>query len=344
MNKHCFASDNYAGMAPQAWRAMEAANQGYADAYGDDLWTLKAADKIREVFESDCEVFFAFNGTASNALSLAAMCQSYHSVICHSLSHIETHECGAPEFFSNGSKLLTLDGAQGKLQPDQVEAIICSRSDMHFPKPKVISLTQCTELGSLYTQPELLQLRAIADRYDMHIHMDGARFANAVSALGMSPAALSWQAGVDALCLGGSKNGMAIGDAIVFFNRSLAQDFDYRCKQAGQLASKMRYISAPWVAMLEQGVWLDYAQHANDCAQQLAKGLQGIRGITLQLPVETNGVFVSIAPDIAARLRELGWKFYDSIGEGSARLMCSWATTDQEINAFCADAQQVSPG
>ncbi|MEE9447599.1 MAG: low specificity L-threonine aldolase [Arenicellales bacterium] len=335
MNKHCFASDNYSGVAPEAWQALAQANKGYADAYGDDEWTAKAADKIREVFETDCEVFFAFNGTASNALALAAMCQSYHSIYAHSLSHIETSECGAPEFFSNGSKLLTIDGAEGKLDADSVHALATHRTDMHFPKPKVISLTQCTEIGTIYTPDELLSLRTVADELNMHIHMDGARFANAVAALGVSPKALSWQTGVDVLCLGGSKNGMAIGDAIVFFNKDLAQDFEYRCKQAGQLASKMRYISAPWVAMLENNVWLDYAAHANKCAQALSQKLLKIDGISLAAPTEANGVFVNLPTDIVQRLRLNGWKFYDFMGEEGVRLMCSWATTEEEINAFC---------
>ncbi len=342
MNKHCFASDNYSGMTPEAWKAMEQANTGYADAYGDDLWTLQAADKIREIFENDCEVFFAFNGTASNALALAAMSQSYHSVITHELSHIETNECGAPEFFSNGTKLLTLEGDEGKLLASDVEALAISRDDMHFPKPKVISLTQCTELSTLYSPNEIKQMRAVADRLDLHIHMDGARFANAVAALNVSPADISWRAGVDVLCLGGSKNGMAIGDAIVFFNRELATDFDYRCKQAGQLASKMRYISAPWVAMLENNLWLDYAAHANQCARDLAAGLERIAGFELMVPVQSNGVFIRIRPDIASRLRDKGWKFYDYIGEGGARLMCSWATTEDEVEAFCSDAREAS--
>ena len=159
MNKHCFASDNYSGVAPEAWRALEIANRGYADPYGDDEWTLKAADRIREVFETDCEVFFAFNGTASNGLALAAMSQSYHSVLAHELSHIETSECGAPEFFSNGSKLLTVSGENGKLGLAALERLATARTDMHFPKPRVISLTQCTEMGTIYTPEELAPLR-----------------------------------------------------------------------------------------------------------------------------------------------------------------------------------------
>ena len=341
MNRHCFASDNYSGVAPEAWRALELANHGYADPYGDDEWTLKAADQIREVFATDCEVFFAFNGTASNALALASMSQSYHSVLAHELSHIETSECGAPEFFSNGAKLLTVPGEEGKLDIEALERLATARTDMHFPKPRVISLTQCTEMGTVYRQDELAQLRALADRLDMHIHMDGARFANAVVSLGVEPKTLSWEAGVDVLCLGGSKNGMAIGDAVVFFNHDLARDFDYRCKQAGQLASKMRYIAAPWVAMLDTGTWLDYAAHANTCAQRLASELVKLEGMELITPTETNGVFVNMRADVAAGLRNKGWKFYDFIGDGGMRLMCSWATTQAEIDAFCEDARKL---
>jgi len=339
MNKHCFASDNYSGVTPEAWRALEVANAGSADPYGDDEWTLKAANKIRDVFETDCEVFFAFNGTASNALALAAMGQSFNSVLAHELSHVETSECGAPEFFSNGSKLLTVEGSAGKVDVLGIETLATQRTDMHFPRPKVISLTQCTEMGTIYTPDELGQLRELANRLDMHIHMDGARFANAVAALNLSPKELSWGAGVDVLCLGGSKNGMAIGDAIVFFNKDLAIDFDYRCKQAGQLASKMRYISAPWAAMLEDELWLNYAAHANQCAQKLSAELIQIEGIELIVPTEANGVFVNMRADIANRLREKGWKFYDFIGEGGMRLMCSWATTQDEIDVFCGDAR-----
>ncbi len=344
INKHCFASDNYAGMAPEAWKALELANTGYEDAYGDDQWTARAADKIREVFETDCEVFFAFNGTASNALALAAMCQSYHSVLGHASAHIDNDECGAPEFFSHGSKLLVTTGANGKLEPEKVYAQATRRTDMHFPKPKVISLTQCTEHGTVYTPDELAALYEVADQLGLCMHMDGARFANAVAALEVSPKTLSWEAGVDVLCLGGSKNGMAIGDAIVFFNQSLAQEFEYRCKQAGQLASKMRYISAPWSAMLEQDIWLKHAAHANRCATLLSTELSKVKGVQLIMPVEANGVFVDLPRHIADGLRAAGWKFYDFIGDSGARFMCSWATVEADIHALMEDAKSLVAG
>src|ERR1039457_4204138 len=236
-----FASDNYAGICPEAWQAMADANHGFVSSYGDDVWTERACQSIRELFETDCQVFFVFNGTAANSLALAALCRSYHSVICHELAHVETDECGAPEFFSNGTKILHIPGPNGKLDLAEVEHTIIRRSDIHYPKPRVLSLTQSTELGTVYTLGEIAAAAELARRHGLRVQMDGARFANAVEALGLSPADISWKAGVDVLCLGGAKNGMAIGEAVVFFNKELADEFDFRCKQAGQLASKMRF-------------------------------------------------------------------------------------------------------
>ena len=231
-----FASDNYAGICPEAWAAMAAANSASAPAYGDDEWTQRAADEFRTLFDTRCEVFFAFNGTAANSLALAALCQSYHSVICSSSSHVETDECGAPEFFSNGSKLLVAQTDSGKLTPEAIRALATSRSDIHFPKPRVVTITQPTETGQVYSIEEIRAIAATCRDLGLKLHMDGARFAHACATLDCAPADLTWRAGVDVLCLGGTKNGMAAGEAIVFFDTTLAADFDYRCKQAGQLA------------------------------------------------------------------------------------------------------------
>jgi threonine aldolase len=259
-----FASDNYAGICPEAWRAMDKANRGHVPAYGEDQWTQAASDAFRDLFEkSDAEVFFAFNGTAANSLALASLCQSYHSVICSSFSHVETDECGAPEFFSNGSKLLLAASSDGKLTPELISALVKSRSDIHFPKPPVVTITQATETGLVYSLDEIRAIAATCRALGLRLHMDGARFANACASLGCSPAEMTWKAGVDLLCFGGTKNGMAVGEAVIFFDRELAADFDYRCKQAGQLASKMRFLAAPWVGMLEGGAWLNNAAHAN---------------------------------------------------------------------------------
>lgn len=332
-----FASDNYSGMCPEAIAALLEANQGPAIAYGDDPWTQKAADRFREIFDTDCEVFFVFNGTAGNSLALAALCQSYHSVICHELAHIETDECGAPEFFSNGAKLLLGKGAHGKLTPAAIESIVLKRGDIHYPKPKVISLTQPTEVGTLYSLDELTAIREVADRHQLKIHMDGARFANAIAALNCTPAAMTWQRGIDVLCFGGTKNGLAIGEAVIFFNRALAEDFDYRCKQAGQLASKMRFISAPLLGVLTHDAWLHHARHANDCAAYLAHHLTQIPGVRLLFPRQANGVFVELPEPVIHALQQKGWHFYTFIGSGGARFMCSWNTTRDRIDTLIAD-------
>jgi len=331
-----FASDNYAGICPEAWQAMADANQGFTSSYGDDPWTERACACIRDLFETDCQVFFVFNGTAANSLALASLCRSYHSVICHELAHVETDECGAPEFFSNGTKILHIPGANGKLDLDAVEQAIIRRSDIHYPKPRVLSLTQSTELGTLYTPAEIAAAGELARRHGLRVQMDGARFANAVAALRLSPAEISWKSGVDVLCLGGAKNGLAIGEAVVFFNRELAEEFDFRCKQAGQLASKMRFISAPWIGMLESGAWLRHAAHANRMAAILAEGLEQIPGVRLMSPCQANAVFVEMSADAAAALRAAGWHFYSFIGTGGARFMCSWQTSENDVSQLLA--------
>src|SRR5512137_3067488 len=278
-NRRQFASDNYAGICPEAFAAMVEANQGHEVSYGDDTWTAKASNLIRDVFETDCEVFFVFNGTSANSLSLASLCQSYHSILCHELAHVETSECGAPEFFANGTKVLLLPGADGKVEPKAIELAVHRRSDIHYPKPRVLSLTQATELGTVYSLAELRAVTDVARRCHLRVHMDGARFANAVVALGVTPKEITREAGVDVLCFGGSKNGMALGEAVVFFNRGLAAEFDYRCKQAGQLCSKMRFLAAPWVGLLKDGAWLRHSRHANAMAALLEQELRPLPGI-----------------------------------------------------------------
>jgi threonine aldolase len=331
-----FASDNYSGICPEAWASMDLANRGHALAYGNDPWTTAAANAFRDLFETDCEVFFAFNGTAANSLALASLCRSYHAVICCQSAHVETDECGAPEFFSNGSKLLVAEGRDGKLTPKAIQELATNRADIHYPKPRAVTISQSTETGRVYTVEELRALSAVCVKHGLRLHMDGARFANACASLGCSPADLTWRSGVDVLCFGGTKNGMAIGEAILFFNRKLAEDFDYRCKQAGQLASKMRFLAAPWVGMLESGAWLRNAEHANASARYLASQISAIEGIRVVSEPEANAVFVSASDEILEALRQLGWKFYTFIG-GAARFMCSWDTDRNRIDEFCND-------
>ena len=339
--KNQFASDNYAGICPEAWQALQEADNGYATSYGNDPWTAKACDALRDFFDTDCEVFFVFNGTAANSLALSSLCQSYHSVICHDMAHVETDECGASEFFSNGTKLLTVSGDNGKVDLVEVEHTVKKRIDIHYPKPKVLSLTQSTELGTLYTPEELVAVHGLAKRLDLKLHMDGARFANAVAALHIHPKELTWRAGVDVLTFGGTKCGMPMGEAVVFFDRKLANEFDYRCKQAGQLASKMRYLSAPWLGLLKDDTLLRHAGHANACARKLSESLTEIPGVTLVHPTEANAVFVELPERVVTTLHNRGWVFYTFIGSGHCRFMCSWATTDEDISALSNDIREV---
>lgn len=334
------ASDNTSGICPEALEYLLEANRCDDLAYGNDIWTDKAAERFRELFDYDCDVFFVFNGTAANSLALAAMGRSYHSVICHELAHIETDECGGPEFFSNGAKLLTASGKHGKLTPEGIEALVTRRSDIHYPKPRVVSLTQATEVGTVYSREELLAIRTMADKHDLRLHMDGARFANACAALDATPAELSWQVGVDALCFSGTKNGLAMGEAILFFNRDLAEDFAWRCKQAGQLASKMRFIAAPWLGLLESGAWRANAEHANAMARYLADGLASLPGVEAMFPTQANSVFVSLPPAAIEWLRERGWTFYTFIGAGGVRFVCAWNTTTELLDALLADIRE----
>ena len=334
-----FASDNYAGICPEAWQAMQAANHGHVTAYGDDPWTSRAADALRALFETDCEVFFVFNGTAANSLALASLCQSYHGVICGDQAHVETDECGAPEFFSNGSKLLIASSPEGKVTPASIHELATKRQDIHYPKPRVVTITQSTETGRVYALPELQAISDVCRKHGLFLHMDGARFANACASLGCSPAGMTWKNGVDVLCFGGTKNGMAVGEAVLFFDRKLAVDFDYRCKQAGQLSSKMRFLAAPWVGMIESGAWLRNAKHANQCANEFARRIQDIPGIQIAHPVEANAVFLNAPEMILNRLRDRGWKFYTFIG-GAARFMFSWDTDPARIEDFYRDLKE----
>ena len=340
-----YASDNYSGICPEVWAAMAQANTGHAPAYGEDSWTARAADAFRTLFEKDCEVFFTFNGTAANALALASLCQSYQSVICAASAHVETDECGAPEFFSNGSKLLTAATEDGRLDGAVIRALTLGRRDLHFPKPRVATITQSTETGRVYAPDEIAAVAATCRELGLRLHMDGARFANACASLarshGASPADITWRAGVDVLCFGGTKNGMAFGEAVIFFDRKLAEDFDYRCKQAGQLASKMRFLAAPWVGLIESGAWLKNAAHANACAQRLADALGNLPHIRLAYPCEANAVFVQAPPRLLDAVRAKGWRFYTFIG-GAARFMCGWDANPDRVDALAADLREAA--
>ncbi|WP_342629192.1 low specificity L-threonine aldolase [Nguyenibacter vanlangensis] len=336
-----FASDNYAGICPEALRAMEDANRGSAQAYGDDPWTQRAAEAFRAAFQADCELFFVFNGTAANSLALASLCQSYESIIAADIAHVETDECGAPEFFSNGAKILVARTENGKLTPAAIRGFALGRTDIHFPRPRAVTITQPTETGQVYSLEEIRAIAAACRELGLKLHMDGARFANAVDSLGCTPAEMTWRAGVDVLSFGGTKNGMAVGEAVIFFDRGLAEGFDYRCKQAGQLASKMRFLSAPWAVMLETGAWLAHAAHANRSARHFAGQVAGLPGIEILFPVEANAVFLKMPAEVTAGLRARGWSFYTFIGD-SARFMFAWDADRGRIDTLAADLRALA--
>lgn len=286
-------------------------------------------------------MYFVFNGTAANSLALSTLCSSYHSIITAEEAHCEKDECGAPEFFSHGAKLLLARSPQGRLDPADVGRLITHRTDIHFPKPRAISLSNSTELGTIYRPHDLQALSALAKQHSLRMQMDGARFFNALASLGCHPGDITWRSGLDVLCCGGTKLGMAVTEAVVFFDRELGAEFAYRCKQAGQLCSKMRFISAQWLRMLEGDVWKKHAAHGNRLAQKLAASLAALPGVEILHPVEANAVFAKLPPAIKDGLKARGWKFYSFIGGGS-RFMCSWRVTDGEVESIAADAAAVA--
>ncbi len=334
--RHQFASDNTAGICPEASTALAEANHNAEVSYGGDRWTARVREQVREIFETDCESFLVFNGTAANSLALAQLCRPFESVLCHERAHIETDECGAPEFFSGGAKLLCVGGENGQLDLAQAAQVMTQHRDVHSTRVRALSLTQATEAGTVYSLAELEAVAAFAAEHSLAMHMDGARFANAVASLGCKPKEISWQRGVQVLSFGGTKNGVAVGELVVFFKRELAREFDYRVKQGGQLASKTRFLAAPWSALLADDVWLRNARHANEMAGLLEEKLRDA-GIKLAFPRQANALFARLPNDVAERVHARGWHFYNFFEPDVYRLMCSWATSERDIEAFLAD-------
>ncbi len=346
VERHGFASDNTAPFCPELWAALQEANANYAPSYGEDRLTERVCDWVREIFETDCDVYFVFTGTAANALGLAQVCQSFRSIICHENAHIQTDECGAPELFTGGSKLLLVGGVGGKIDIGKTKALLMRQNEVHSHKPAAISIAQATEFGTVYTRNEIAAIADLARSYELFVHMDGARFANAVASLGCAPKSITWEAGVDVLCFGGTKNGGAAGELVIFFDKEVSHEFDYRVKQAGQLGSKMRFLAASWLGLLAGDVWLRNARHANRAAIQLARDLQRKANIEVVFPVEANAVFVRMNDQVARGIQARGWRFYKFIEPDVYRLMCSWATSANDITDFVkgvADVKGTSP-
>jgi threonine aldolase len=332
--RHQFASDNTAAICPEAWAALAEANHGAEVSYAEDRWTERVGAQVSEIFETDCETFLVFNGTAANSLALAHLCRPFHSVLCHERAHIETDECGAPEFFSGGAKLLAVGGENGKLDLDEAAAILAQHQDVHSTRIRALSVTQTTEAGTVYSPNELDAISAFAAQHSLAIHMDGARFANAVASLGCAPKEITWQRGVKVLSFGGTKNGLAAGELVVFFDRELAREFDYRVKQGAQLASKTRFLAAPWTALLTNDLWLKNARHANEMMRLLEEKLRSAGLAKLAFPREANALFLHLPNERAEAMHARGWRFYKFFEPDVYRLMCSWATTEAEIEEF----------
>jgi len=328
-----FASDNNAGIHPAILEAISRVNQGHVVGYGADPYTGSAAGKFREHFGDDAEVFFVFNGTGANVLSLQSLTRSFQAVICSAGAHIYTDECGAPEKLT-GCKLLPVEPVNGKIDVDLVRHAYHGIGDEHHVQPKVISITQATETGTVYQPGEIQELARFAHDHDLYLHLDGARIANAAAALGQTLRAATRDLGVDVLSFGGTKNGIMGGEAVVFFRPDLARDFLFWRKQSMQLASKMRFIAAQMEALLENDLWLANALHANQMARLLEKAVRQIPGIEVVYPVEANGVFARVPRSAIAKLQEQYFFYIWNEEESVVRWMCSFDTTEEDVANF----------
>jgi threonine aldolase len=330
-----FASDNAYGALPEVWAAIHAVDHGTALAYGNDAVTQDLKARFAALFERDVAVFPVFTGTAANALALACLTPPFGAVLCHQDSHIMTSECGAPEFYS-GAKLIGLEGADGKLTPEGIaEALEGLDGSVHSVQPRVVSVSQASELGTVYSRSEIAAISELVHARGLKLHMDGARFSNAMAHLGGAPAEATWKCGVDVLSFGATKAGALAAEAVVFFDPALAGELEYRRKRGGHLASKMRFVSAQLEAILEKDLWLTSARRANNLAVRLAEGLKHIADIEIAYPVETNMVFARMAVAKAARMRAGGAQFHDWFppkdGKVVTRLATAFATSEEDV-------------
>lgn len=332
-----FASDNVTTACPEVVEALLAANSGTAASYGDDRWTADLAAQLSEIFETSVTVFAAVTGTAANALALSALAPSYGKIYCHELSHINTDECGAPEFFTGGAKLIPITGPNGKLTPELLVDRIQGRGNVHHAQPAAVSLACPCETGVVYQPSEVAAITETARAHGLRVHMDGARFANALVSTGASAAEMTWKAGVDVLCFGGTKNGCFAAEAVVFFDQDLAASFEYLHKRSGQLLSKMRFVTAQLLGYIGDDVWLRNARNANAMAARLSDGLAAMPGLSLAYPTQANEIFVRIPPEVVTRMRAEGFAVNEDELDGSAaRFVTAWNTTVDEVDQLLA--------
>jgi threonine aldolase len=333
--KRSFASDNNAGVHPTILQAIARANVGHVVAYGDDRYTGSAIKKFRDLLGADADVYFVFSGTGANVLGLKAVTKAYQAIICSDTAHINVDECGAPEKFT-GCKLLTVRTADGKLRPEDIKPLLHGIGVEHHVQPRLISISQATEMGTVYTAAEIKTLADFAHQNHLLLHVDGARIANAAVTLKTSLRAITRDAGVDVLSFGGAKNGMMYGEAVVFFNRSLAPDFKFIRKQGTHLASKMRFISAQFDALLTNDLWKKNARHSNQMAQVLARELAKVSGVEITQKVEANGVFAIIPARYVSVLQKEYFFYVWNEETSEVRLMTSFDTTEEDIRKFVA--------
>ena len=328
-----FASDNVTSACPEVMDAVIAANSGIAGSYGDDEWSLALKNKLSEIFETEVEVFLAVTGTASNALALSALAPVFGKIYCHELSHINTDECGAPELFTGGAKLIPMRSSNGRIDAIDLAETIRGSGNVHVTQPSVVSVTMSCETGTVYQLDEIKAISKIAHDNKMSVHMDGARFANALVSLDVSPAEMTWKSGVDVLTLGGTKNGCLAAEAVVFFKPEMVGNFPFLHKRSGQLLSKMRFISSQLEAYLTDDVWLRNARHANAMAKILSEGLNSFANIKLAYPTQSNEVFVHLPRDVIDYLNSAGYDINEEELDGKAvRFVTAWNSEVKDIN------------
>lgn len=340
MSRRGFASDNYAGVHPDVLAAISAANEGHEPAYGQDAWTAKAAQRFRQLLGSHVETFFVFNGTGANVTGLQTMLRPWEGTICARTAHINVDEGGAPERFLS-SKLLDVETPDGKLTPQLVESAVFGRGVEHHVQPRVVSITQSSELGTVYQPAEVAALAATAHSLDMFLHLDGARIANAVASIDEDVRATTVDAGVDVMTFGGTKNGMLGGEAVVFVRPSLAVDYRFVRKQAMQLASKMRFVAAQFLALLTDELWLRNAAHSNAMARRLYDGVRQVPGVSVTQEVQANAVFALLPRPAIEPLQSEHFFYVWDEARSEVRWMCSWDTTSDDVDTFIAAVKRV---
>ncbi|MFQ6016989.1 MAG: threonine aldolase family protein [Kiloniellaceae bacterium] len=339
-----FCSDNAAGASPEIVAALAAAAHGPALPYGEDDWTRRVEARLAEIFETELAAFPVATGTTANALALSVMVPPFGAVYCHKEAHVNVDECGAPEFFTGGAKLVPLKGAHGKIAAEDLAAATGGAGVVHHVQPAAVSLSQSTEAGTLYTPDELHAIAEVARARGLGLHVDGARFANALVSLGRSPAEITWKAGVEALSFGATKNGALAAEAVILFKPGLGETFGYRRKRGGHLFSKMRFLSVQLEAYLEGDLWLNNARHANAMAGRLAEGLAELPGVRLSHPVQANEIFARLPEAMIAGLLDKGFRFYRWGPEENSevRLVASFDTRPEDVEAFLAAARALA--